>query len=163
MNFKFSFLVTVTLALVFLTLEIDKQLAPAGQWSVPIIYRVIIGSYIILVPNLALTIWANAKDRTKPPGNFASAVLIVKEKYMKIEPNANQDSLESIDERPEKIFRQKWDSFELIIQNIIFALQTISLLATHSKLSKNCKYVARYIDNLFFSQLFCADLHKTIG
>ena len=136
MNFKLSFLVTVTLALVFLTLEIDKQLAPAGQWSVPIIYRVIIGSYIILVPNLALTIWANAKDRTKPPGNFVSAVLKVKEKCMKIEPNANQDSLESFNEPSEKVFRHKWDSFELIIQNIIFALQTISLLATHSKLPK---------------------------
>ena len=136
MNFKLSFLVTVTLALVFLTLEIDKQLAPAGQWSVPIIYRVIIGSYIILVPNLALTIWANAKDRTKPPGNFVSAVLNVKEKCLKIEPNANHDALESFDEPSEKVFRQKWDSFELIIQNIIFALQTIGLLATHSKLSK---------------------------
>ena len=130
---------TVTLALVFLTLEIDKQLAPAGRWSVPIIYRVIIGSYIILVPNLALTIWANAKDRTKPPGKFVNAVLIVKEKCIKIEPSANQDSLQSIDESSEKVFRQKWDSFELFIQNIIFALQTISLLATHSKLPKQLK------------------------
>ena len=90
---EFSFLVTVTLALVFLTLEIDKQLAPAGQWSVPIIYRVIIGSYIILVPNFALTIWANAKDRTKPPGQFVGAILKLKDKCMKIEPETNQDSL----------------------------------------------------------------------
>ena len=134
MNFKFSFLVTVTLALVFLTLEIDKQLAPAGQWSVPIIYRVIIGSYIILVPNLALTIWANAKDRTQPPGKLVSVVITLKEKFMKIEPKTNQDSS---DEPIEKEFRRKWDSFELILQNIVFALQTICLLATHSKLSKN--------------------------
>ena len=120
---------TVTLALVFLTLEIDKQLAPAGQWSVPIIYRVIIGSYIILVPNFALTIWANTKDRTKPPGKFVNAILTLKEKCMKIEPEANQDSLE-----PKQTgFRKNWDCFELILQNLIFAFQTIGLLATHSK------------------------------
>ena len=124
---------TVTLALVFLTLEIDKQLAPAGQWSVPIIYRVIIGSYIILVPNFALTIWANAKDRTKPPGKFVWAIVTLKEKCMKIEPKTNQDSLEPFDGQTEKYFRKQWDSFESILQNIIFASQTICLLATHSK------------------------------
>ena len=124
---------TVTLALVFLTLEIDKQLAPAGQWSVPIIYRVIIGSYIILVPNFALTIWANAKDRAKPPGQFVDAILKLKYKCMKIEPEANQDSMEPFDQPTEKDYRKQWDSFELILQNFIFAFQTIGLLATHSK------------------------------
>ena len=121
---------TVTLALVFLTLEIDKQLAPAGPWSVPIIYRVIIGSYVILVPNFGLTIWANAKDRTQPTGELVSAVITLKEKCMKIEPKTNQDSFE---EPTEKDYRQIWESFELILQNIIFALQTIALFATHSK------------------------------
>ena len=121
------------MALVFLTLEIDEQLAPAGQWSVPIIYRVIIGSYIILVPNFALTIWANAKDRTQPPCKFVLAFLTLKKKCMKIEPKTNQDSLEPFDEPSEKDFRKQWDSVESILQNIIFAMQTICLLATHSK------------------------------
>ena len=119
--------------MVFLTLEIDKQLAPAGQWSVPIIYRVIIGSYIILVPNFALTIWANAKDRTKPPGKFVWAFLTLKEKCLKIEPKNNQDSVGPFDEPTNKDFKQKWDSFESSLQNIIFGLQTIGLLATQSK------------------------------
>ena len=97
--------------------------------SIPIIYRVIIGSYIWLVPNFALTIWANAKDRAKPPGQFVDAILKLKDKCMKIEPEANQDSLE-----PKLTdFRKNWDCFELILQNLIFGFQTIGLLATHSK------------------------------
>ena len=51
---KLSFLVTVTLALVFLTLEIDKKLAPAGRFRTPRINNVIIASYFILLPNFAL-------------------------------------------------------------------------------------------------------------
>ena len=133
MNYTiFSFLVTVTLALVFLTLEIDKQLAPAGQWSVPIIYRVIIGSYVILGPNLFLTIWANSKDRTKQPGKFVDAVLILKDKCSKILPKSYDASM-PLNVSEENTMRQKWDSYELILQSFIFAFQTLALLGTHSK------------------------------
>ena len=59
----FSFLVTIALALVFLTLEIDKQLAHAGRFDTPIIYRVILASYTILMPNFFLTVWASSKDK----------------------------------------------------------------------------------------------------
>ena len=53
-NANLSFLVTVTLALVFLTLEIDKKLASSGEFRRPIIYNVIIASYGILLPNFGL-------------------------------------------------------------------------------------------------------------
>ena len=122
---------TVTLALVFLTLEIDKQLAPHGPWSVPIIYQVIVGSYIILAPNLVFTIWANAKDRTKTPGKFAHGVLHIKAKLTKIVHDEVQDSIQFNDS--EEISKKQWNSYELILQNLIFAFQTVCLLATHSK------------------------------
>ena len=56
----------------------------------------------------------------------------MKEKCLKIELEAGQDSLEP----KQTDFRKNWDCFELILQNLIFALQTIGLFATHSKLSK---------------------------
>ena len=131
---------TVTLALVFLTLEIDKQLAPAGQWSVPIIYRVIIGSYVILGPNFILTLWANSKDRTRQTGKFVDAILSLKDKCTKILPK-NYDASMPLNASQEKIIRRKWDSFELILQSFIFAFQTIALLGTHGKSDKPVKTV----------------------
>ena len=61
----FSFLVTIALALVFLTLEIEKQLAHAGRFDLPIIYQVILASYTILMPNFFLTVWASSKNKVR--------------------------------------------------------------------------------------------------
>ena len=45
---KMSFLITVTLALVFITTQIDQNLAPAGQRSLPLISWLVLGNYLIL-------------------------------------------------------------------------------------------------------------------
>ena len=58
-------MVTIALALVFLTLEIDKQLAHPGRFDTPIIYRVILASYTILMPNFFLTVWASSKHKVR--------------------------------------------------------------------------------------------------
>ena len=60
---QLSFLVTIALALVFLTLEIDKQLAHPGRFDMPIIYHVIVASYTILIPNFFLTVWVSSKNK----------------------------------------------------------------------------------------------------
>ena len=43
-----SFLITVTLALVFITTQIDQNLAPAGRRSLPLISWLVLGNYCIL-------------------------------------------------------------------------------------------------------------------
>ena len=60
---QFSFLVTIALALVFLALEIEKQLARAGRFDMPIVRQVILASYTILMPNFFLTVWASSKNK----------------------------------------------------------------------------------------------------
>ena len=146
-NLKFSFLVTVTLALVFLTLEIDKKLASSGEFRRPIIYNVIIASYGILLPNFGLlrdhradldlrcivetmklsplipgeTLWATSKDRNKPTGNIVNSILILMDKCSKVE---------ALDLNEPKN-PQRWDRFESILQNFIFVIQVISLFAIH--------------------------------
>lgn len=45
---KMSFLITVTLALVFITTQIDQNLAPAGRRSLPLISWLVLGNYLIL-------------------------------------------------------------------------------------------------------------------
>ena len=62
---QFSFLVTIALALVFLTLEIEKQLARAGRFDMPIVHQVILASYTILMPNFFLTVWASSKNKVR--------------------------------------------------------------------------------------------------
>ena len=53
---KMGFLITVTLALVFITTQIDQNLAPAGQRSLPLISWLVLGNYLIL-GLIRQTIW----------------------------------------------------------------------------------------------------------
>ena len=59
------------LALVFLTMEIQSQLAPAGFFCAPLINWVILVNYVLLCPSFGWTIltgrWLKHKDRVNPP------------------------------------------------------------------------------------------------
>ena len=123
-------MVTIALALVFLTLEIDKQLAHAGRFDTPIIYRVILASYTILMPNFFLTVWASSKDKvgfltrsgylkkqfeSDPPNKLVNAIIGLKNKWNKVE---NGKLLDQTNER-------KWYDLETILQSLIFVIQVL--------------------------------------
>ena len=144
---QFSFLVTIALALVFLTLEIEKQLAHAGRFDLPIIYQVILASYTILMPNFFLTVWASSKNKVRihsklitlwkifehhsesqfksdPPNAFVNAIVGFKNKWNRID-----DEKLMYDQSNER----KWDDFETLLQNLIFAIQALCIFSIHGK------------------------------
>ena len=140
---QFSFLVTIALALVFLTLEIEKQLAHAGRFDLPIIYQVILASYTILMPNFFLTVWASSKNKVRgfcmgvifehhsesqfksdPPNAFVNAIVGFKNKWNRID-----DEKLMYDQSNER----KWDEFETLLQNLIFAIQALCIFSIHGK------------------------------
>ena len=103
---KMSFLITVTLALVFITTQIDQNLAPAGQRSLPLISWLVLGNYLILglirqtqppdhnilssrliisfeslkVPSFLNTICWNRIDQTKPLPDWLNKILFYRKK-----------------------------------------------------------------------------------
>lgn len=156
-------MVTIALALVFLTLEIDKQLANHGTYEAPIIYRVIIASYLILMPNFFLTIWATSKDQSKPPNAFVHAINNLKRKCNKVD-NTNERKM--FDESQQN--EQDWLDFELLLQNLIFAIQVLFISLTHGK-PPNSTYLLSEIQTLnrewlghefHLSELSCANIYE---
>ena len=77
----FSFLVTVILALVFLTMEIESQLAPAGEHDAPLINWLILVNYVLLCPSFGWAIltgrWLKHKDRVNPPQYVYNLVQVI--------------------------------------------------------------------------------------
>lgn len=171
---------TVTLALVFLTLEIDKKLASSGEFRRPIIYNVIIASYGILLPNFGLlrdhktdldlrcflfkvvlsplipgkTLWATSADRNKSTGNIVNSILVLLDKCSKVE---------ALDLNEPKN-PQRWDQFESILQNFVFIIQVISLFAIHGNqlLKKIITYDMICMIKFLLSRLYTEDLSETI-
>ena len=68
------------LALVFLTMEIESQLAPAGIFAAPLINWVILVNYILLCPSFGWTIlsqrWLEKKNRANPPSYVFTIVQV---------------------------------------------------------------------------------------
>ena len=54
---KISFLITLTLALVFLSIELENKLAPPGELSMPIITWLITVNYIVLFLRIVFKIF----------------------------------------------------------------------------------------------------------
>ena len=81
------------------------------------------------------TLWATSKDRNKPTGNIVNSILRLMEKCSKVEAlNLNEPK------NP-----QRWDRFESILQNFIFVIQVISLLAIHGNVFSPIYYLKYFL------------------
>ena len=69
------------LALVFLTMEIESQLAPAGEHDAPLINWLILVNYVLLCPSFGWAIltgrWFKNKDRVNPPQFVYNLVQVI--------------------------------------------------------------------------------------
>ena len=90
------------------------------------------------------TLWATSKDRNKPTGNIVNSILLLVDKCSKVE---------ALDLNEPKN-PQRWDRFESILQNFIFVIQVISLLAIHG----NELFKKLVMIKFLFSRLYTEDL-----